>query len=89
MIIQSFIERQLGAELVLENYEKNTFDRESIEDYLDRTGGLKYSWLSNDLDNRKVELQFEGIIKSQPVTSIFKVISSNYLNTTFYEYYYP
>jgi hypothetical protein len=35
MIVQSFIERQLGAELVLENYEKNTFDKKKVESYLD------------------------------------------------------
>jgi uncharacterized protein with PQ loop repeat len=27
MIVQSFIERQLGAELVLQNYEKKSFDQ--------------------------------------------------------------
>jgi hypothetical protein len=31
----------------------------------------------------------EGIVSSKPVTAIFKVVSSNYLETTFYDYYYP
>ena len=28
-------------------------------------------------------------MKPYPVTAIFKVVSSNYLDTTYYEYYYP
>lgn len=51
---------------------------------MDGVQGVRYSWLSNDLDNKKVELEFEGIVSEIPVTSIFKVVSSNYLNTTFY-----
>jgi hypothetical protein len=36
-----------------------------------------------------VDLEFEGIVSNLPVTAVFKVVSSNYLDTTFYEYYYP
>lgn len=34
-IIQSFIERALGSNLVFENYEKKTFDTQKINDFLD------------------------------------------------------
>lgn len=51
--------------------------------------GLKYSWFSNDLDNKKMAITFQGIVSDKPVKALFKIVTSNYLDTTYYQYYYP
>ena len=53
-IVESFINRALGANLVFENYEDKTFNSSLISSYLDQQPDIKYSWLS------KVELFLAG-----------------------------
>lgn len=55
-IIQSFIERALGSNLVFENYEKKTFDTQKINDFLDENEELEYSWLSKGLSRDNVSI---------------------------------
>lgn len=51
-IIESFIKRALGANLVFENYEDKTFNTSLINDYLSEQDDVRYSWLSRDLSRK-------------------------------------
>ena len=63
MIIESFIQRDLGASLVVENYEKKSFNVAEVEKYLDSLNGdikdessqaVKYAWISSDINSNGV-----------------------------------
>ncbi len=51
---------------------------------------VKYSWISSDINSDDVKLEL--INQMDPVRKIFcqwKVMTPNYLDSAFYEYYYP
>jgi hypothetical protein len=57
-IVESFSERQVGADLMVLNYEKQTLNRTKIEEYLDTVKGIKYVWLSQNLERDDIKIGF-------------------------------
>ena len=53
-IIESFIKRALGSDLVMENYEKNTFNTLAVSSYLNTIPSLQYCWLSRNLNRDNI-----------------------------------
>lgn len=68
-IVQSFIERALGSNLVFENYEKNTFNTTNIDKYLSEKEGIEYSWLSRNLNRDNITISLVSHITSNRITS--------------------
>lgn len=56
-IIESFTERQLGADLVIQNFE-NDLNRSRIEEYLSTIKGVRYAWISNNIENDTLKIGF-------------------------------
>ena len=88
-IIESFIERALGSDLVFENYGRKVFDAQAVNQYLSGKEGIEWAWLSERLDRDGVHMFFISPVSGEHITPEFQVLSPNYLNATLYEYYYP
>lgn len=73
----------------MENYEKNTFNTSSVNAYLDTKPDLEYSWLSRNLNRKNIEFSFISHVYGDDVWGDFKVLTPKYLNSTFYQYYFP
>lgn len=48
-IVQSYSERQIGADLRVINFQKQTLNRPAIEEYLNQFKGIKYVWFSGGM----------------------------------------
>lgn len=89
-IIESFTERQLGADLVIQNFQ-NDLNRSSIEEYLNTITGVRYAWISNNIENDTLKIGFETFTRKGVTFNrmSFKAITPNFLDVALNEYYYP
>ncbi len=88
-IVQSFIERALGSNLVFENYEKNTFNSTNIDNLQAGKEGIEYSWLTRNLNRDNFSICLVSHITGSRITPEIQVLTPGYLNSTFFQYYYP
>jgi hypothetical protein len=56
-IIESFTERQLGADLVIQNFQ-NDLNRTKIDEYLNTIKGARYAWISENIENDTLKVGF-------------------------------
>lgn len=89
-LIQSFINRGLGSDLVLENYDEG-FNVSRINSYLEQhSDKVQYAWLSGGLSRKNVRLEFiDNRRADKSISCDFKVFSPSFMNASYYEYYVP
>jgi|JI6StandDraft_1071083.scaffolds.fasta_scaffold40169_1 hypothetical protein len=89
-LIKSFINRGLGSDLVLQNYDEG-FNVSKINAYLaQHNSTVSYAWLSSGLSRKDLQFRFIDNRRSdKKVGCDFKVFSPGYMDATYYEYYVP
>lgn len=89
-LIQSFIMRALGADLVLKNNEIR-FNVSKIEDFLNQhSNKVEYAWISSGVVYGDLDIRFVDSRNPDDDYSFdMRVTSPNFLSTTYYDYYVP
>lgn len=89
-LIKSFINRGLGSDLVLENYDEG-FNLTKINSYLDEhSDTVSHAWLSRGLEAKDLRFKFRDNRRSdKSVGCTFVVFSPGFMNASYYEYYVP